>query len=85
MKLNYMNKMFLERLTDKGEIENMSIDSMYLEDAANVPLEFLNTLNQLGIPPPNLALKRTCIIMLMRNLEWWSLQWSQMSGVISLW
>jgi hypothetical protein len=51
-------------------VEKLSTNSVV--DAANVnrcPIEVLNQLLELGLPPHKLMLKEGCPVMLLRNLD----------------
>ncbi|GFY04395.1 ATP-dependent DNA helicase [Trichonephila clavipes] len=66
---NNINNFLLNKLTAK-HAKYESVDSvMEAEDAVHYPVEFLNTLNPLGIPPHVLNLKIGAPIMLLRNLN----------------
>ena len=66
-----LNDDILEKLTGEPRIY-LSCDIASCDDpteAANYPLEFLNSTTPSGMPQHRLCLKPGCIIMLLRNLD----------------
>ena len=69
-----VNAVILEKLP--GEVHSyLSIDSaeeigeLEQEFNASFPIEYLNALNEPGLPPHNFLLKENVVVMLMRNLN----------------
>jgi hypothetical protein len=71
-----INEKVLNKLINVEEKCFQSIDTLTdefgefnAEDQANIPVEFLNSLNPSSLPPHKLKLKIGCIVILLRNLS----------------
>ncbi|XP_059179144.1 uncharacterized protein LOC131958244 [Physella acuta] len=68
-----LNEMILTRVQSElkcyQSIDSIQQDSTNAEEAANYPLEFLNSLTPGGMPPHRLNLKVGSVVMLLRNLD----------------
>jgi ATP-dependent DNA helicase PIF1 len=64
-----LNAQLLQQMPGQA-VEKLSADSVVdAADASRFPVEVLNQLSELGLPPHKLMLKDGCPVMLLRNLD----------------
>ena len=67
--VNRINRQCLQNLSGE-EVVIPSIDSpVNIDDVLLHPVEYINSLEDAGIPPHNLVLKKGAIVMCLRNLD----------------